>query len=86
VPFSDAPQSRKSWVPPLQGGWGLGGTPNLGLKPHQAIQISPLRGEGGDEPRPYVSAPVGSCLGWMGAFALRRNRPRIFSRVSTMIS
>jgi len=43
VPFSDGPQSRKRWVPPLQGGWDCG-IAYLALK-RQAIQISPFQGE-----------------------------------------
>jgi hypothetical protein len=44
------PIGPRSATPP---GFGIFGVaPHLGLKP-QANQIPPLRGEGGDEPRPY---------------------------------
>jgi hypothetical protein len=47
----------ESRVPPLQGGWILG-IANLALK-RQAIQISPLWGEGGDKPLPYEWVLIG---------------------------
>jgi hypothetical protein len=53
------PQTPQGWPIGLESatlaGFDFRGTPYLGLKP-QAIQIPPLRGEGGDKPRPYEIA------------------------------
>jgi hypothetical protein len=45
----------KGTARPLGAEW-VWGLPNLALK-RQAIQIPPLRGEGGDKPLPYRKTP-----------------------------